>query len=99
MSLGTKLNSVVCWLVLETLSAVREMRPSSIAYCLSELKILTAVTGWDKFLHLLCIFGLLRWDATHFLKQNSPDLSQRFGSLVIELFASAITPFSFFPEA
>ena len=29
------------------------------------LKIQTAVTGWDKFLHLLRIFGLLRWDATH----------------------------------
>ena len=28
------------------------------------LKILTAVIGWDEFLHLLRIFGLLRWDAT-----------------------------------
>ena len=30
-----------------------------------ELKIETAVTGWDRFLPLLHIFGLLRWDATH----------------------------------
>ena len=29
------------------------------------LKILAAVTGWGKFLQLLHIFGLLRWDATH----------------------------------
>ena len=32
---------------------------------LTKVKILTAVTGWDKFLHLLHIFGLLRWDTTH----------------------------------
>ena len=42
-----------------------------------KLKILTAMTGWDKSLHLLRIFGLLRWDATHFWTQNSPDLSRR----------------------
>ena len=29
------------------------------------LKIQTAVTGWNKFLHSLRIFGLLKWDATH----------------------------------
>ena len=28
------------------------------------VKIPTAVTGWDKFLHWLRIFGLLRWDTT-----------------------------------
>ena len=47
------------------------------------LKILTAVTGWDKFLHLLhIIFVVLRWNATHLSTQNSPDLSQRLGSLL-----------------
>ena len=30
-----------------------------------KVKIQTAVTGWDTFLHLLRIFGLFRWDATH----------------------------------
>ena len=31
----------------------------------SKLKVKTAVTGWDKFLRLLHIFGLLGWDVTH----------------------------------
>ena len=48
----------------------------------SPLKILIAMAGWDKFLDLLRIFGLLNWDATHLQTQNSPDLSQRLGSLV-----------------
>ena len=30
----------------------------------SEVKIMTDVTGWDKSLHLLRIFGLLGWNAT-----------------------------------
>ena len=29
------------------------------------LKIPTVMTGLEKFLHLLRIFGLLRWNATH----------------------------------
>ena len=35
------------------------------------LKILTAMTGWGKFLDLLHIFGLLGWDAT--TKFTRPD--------------------------
>ena len=45
------------------------------------VKILTAVTGWDKFLHLLRIFGMHMRNATHLKTQNSPDLSRKFGSL------------------
>ena len=46
-----------------------------------DVEIQAAVTGWDKFLCLLRIFGLLGWDATNLLAQNSPDLSGILGSL------------------